>query len=249
MFNSFSQILPLKIIFIVSLLILSTGCQDDAQTKSIIKQANQVDSQLWDKHSQETMAELLEDVEKKGFSKTTFEHMALILSTHGESAVSQPILELLSQKTLLADYDYYLAQIAIENEDFKQADEHILKGLSKANKADKVLFYLLRAEMMITLGEFEKAQKTLDSIVKIQPNNLQSQYIQAKLHLLSGDCKNAIKSYKELIATIPQYKQFNAPLATAYRMCGELELANQHTIEHTNALLQFPNHFTEKKQS
>ena len=248
MLNTFSQILPLKILFIVSLIILSTGCQDDAQTKPIIKQAKQVDSQLWDKHSQDKMTELLEDIDKNGFSEKSFEQMALIFLSHGESAVSQSILEQLSQKTLLADYDYYLAQIAIENEDFKRADKHILKGLSKADKADKVLFYLLRTEMMITLGEFKKAQKTLDSIVKIQPNNLQSQYIQAKLYLLNGECKNAIKSYKELIKIVPQYKQFNSPLASAYRMCGEIELAKKHTIVHSNAQLQFPNHFTEKKQ-
>jgi Flp pilus assembly protein TadD len=246
--NSTSQTLPLKIFFIVSLFILSTGCQENTEIKSLIKQAKQVDSQLWDKYSQDKTTELLEDIDKNGFSEKPFEHIALIFLSHGELAISQAILEHLSQKTLLADYDYYLAQIAIEKEAYKRADEYILKGLSKAVGADKVLFYLLRTKMMITLGEFEKAQNTLNSIIKIQPNNLHSKYIQAKLYLLIGDCEKAIVGYKELIKLAPQYKQFNAPLASAYRMCGKNELAKQHTVEHTKALLEFPNRFTDKKQ-
>ncbi len=249
MLNNNTQTIHLKIIFLTLILILFlSGCQENNQTKSLINDAKTVDRQLWDKYSQKKIAELLEKIDNNGFSEKALEQVALIFFSHGEINLSQKFLTLLSQKSLLPDYDYYLAQIAIKKEAYKQADKYIIAGLTKASDSDKVLFYLLRTEMMISLGEFDKAQKTLNRINQIQSNNVQSKYIQAQLYLLNNNCKKAIQSYKELIKLLPQYKQFNAPLASAYRQCGEYDLAKKHTIDHSNAQLQFPNHFTEKKQ-
>ncbi len=236
-------------ILVFSFLIIISGCGNDNQHISLMNQVRKVDISSWDNYSQTEFKQSLTQSEENGYNQSQYEKMALICLTHGELDASQQLLSQLSKKTSIADYYYYLAEIALIQERYEVAHGLIINGLAKASKKDKTLFYLLRVQMLISLGEFNKAQITLKKIAVIDKSNIHAQYLQAQLHLFNRDCTNAINGFEKLIKKLPSYTQFFSPLASAYRMCGKPEMAKRFTQHHTEGLLAFPNHFSNRKEN
>ncbi len=247
-YKCFSIFKNIQMTILIVLVFLISGCKDSKQINLILNQAEKIDTSLWDQYSQNKFIELLSKLKENDYSEKSNEQLALIGLTHGEKSFAKIILEDLSMNSLIIDYDYYLAIIALEEERYNLAHEIIVRGLTRAKDLDKELFYLLRVEMLMTLGEFKKAQATIDLIMQSNPQNLHAHYLKAKLQLSNGDCENAITSLNKLIETLPEYKQFYSPLASAYRMCGKQDLAEKYAINKSDELLQFPNRLINKKQ-
>jgi superkiller protein 3 len=232
----------------IGLCCLTSGCKENNLFKTTLIQGKKINVKLWDDYSSMRFKDLLSSLENKKFIEKNFEQLALIALTHGEPEYAKTILSSLTENTLNADYYYYLTEIAINNEEYDEAHKLIISGLSKAKQHDKKLFYLLRVEILVTLGEFNQAQETLNLIKQVEPNNIHAQYLQAKLYLSNSDCKKAIASLEDLIQALPSFTQFYSPLASAYRMCGEFELADKYVKYHSDAVLLFPNRLVNKKQ-
>ncbi|MCF6299868.1 MAG: tetratricopeptide repeat protein [Proteobacteria bacterium] len=216
----------------------------------LIDSIKQIDSSMWDQHSKTKIKSLLSSLANNDVdSESILQQIALIALTHNEQKLAATIFTDLSTNSSIPDHDYYLAEIAIATNDHPLAYKHILDGLLKAGAKDKILFYLLRSEALIDQGELQKADNTIQKVLKYNKKDYQAVYLEAKINLLNGKCQKAIDGLVQLINWLPGYNQFYPPLSSAYRMCGHNELADKFAGNYSAETLVFQNRFINQKQN
>jgi tetratricopeptide (TPR) repeat protein len=247
-FNVFYKHLNGFFLILLPLLLLLTACQDGSQ-RHINTIVSGVNVQNWNDFSRKQFTKLLSHQKlSQEQDLKRIKHLGLILLTHNEPQKAKEIFIALNKLGGSNDSNYYLADIAKELNDYDNALNYILQGLKQASKKDKFLFYLLRTEVLLEQGELQKAQTTNSTTLKLAQSNLHAHYLKAKINLLLGNCQLAIEEYQSLIERLPSFKQLYSPLASAYRLCGQMQLANKYAKIHSEEVIKFQNRFTQEKQ-
>ena len=234
-----------KITFILIFLLCLVSCQQSLLSSELLDKLRQVKTSSWDSHSREIYHKLIESLKKS--RKEDLKQISYILLTHFEQQNAKELLYHLLNSDADVDVYYHLAETEFEEGNYTKAHELIMSGAATSDSADKIQFYILRTQIFIEQGDLEGANNTLSALDKLSPNNIVVAYYKGHTGLISGNCESSIENFNYVLKIMPELTQINAPLASAYRICGHKEMADKLTQSYSQENFEFQNRFSKTK--
>jgi len=231
--------------------ILLSGCQaDNGWQKNTLARVQKVSTAGWDEFSARRLPKLLSTIQNNPEkARLAWLQLALLLQTHEATELSTDIFKHLDDTARGNDqnaplYRYFLASGRKQSGQLDKALTLLDSRVNSLSDLDKVTYWLTQARWLMENGEYERARKALAKVEKISPHYPELLYRQATLALQSGHCQQAIDKLRLMLEYKPGLTQLYRPLASAYRLCQQPELAEEAQASQGEGKLSFENRFT-----
>ncbi|GEM_PF-6772542 len=245
-------------LWLLAMFLTLSSCQhndsDGLWQQSTIEKVQQVSPQEWDKLSAQRIPKLLKTIQTQAQNAPlAWLQLAFVLHTHDVTSLASDIFSRLEKNTdkksptwpLLR---YFVALEQAKNGHLQAALKTLSDSLDHLNDLDRITFILTGARWLIEAGQWDNAAEWLHKAEKISPHYPELLYLQATLALQQEQCQRAIDKLRIMLEYKPGLKQLYAPLASAYRLCNQPELAEQAQRQQAPGTLDFGNRFTQQAE-
>ena len=133
-------------------------------------------------------------------------------------------------RTDIDPYELYSVKASLyhNKEDYTEALVNILNAFqlkpSLQITRNTAILYLLN-------GNYSESTKYLNQVIKVAPNDFWALKSYADLSLVSGEAKDAIEAYTQLLINTPNDAAILSNLAIAQSLIGEFELSNKSAMK------------------
>ncbi len=135
-----------------------------------------------------------------------------------EATLKEAIRKASSDSRYIALADFY-----IQNKRPEEAVATLEAGLERVPESLPILLRLL--DLLIGIGEIEKAKTYVDEALKDNPNSPQLLYVRGRIDILEGRFADAIVYLRRAVKEAPRFYLGHYYLGIAHRLKGEIELA------------------------